>query len=190
MQTQRLPKAFFLGSYLGGTIATWITGWVFTSYFWRYWDWTYYDSYYYEYELPTWWFILYLIIVPISIYVFVVVSVFIYKAWASIQDGHVRAGPCKALGFLFIPLFNFYWIFQAIWGFAVDCNKYMARNNVNSAPRLPEGLFLAYCILYVVSLIPFVGIVTGIANFVIAAILISKTCDAINALPSPALKSS
>ncbi len=189
MQTRRLPKAFFLGSYLGGTIVTWIIGWVFSFYSLRYWDRTYYDSYYGN-ELPTWWFILYLIIVPISIYVAVVVSIFIYKAWASIQDGQVRAGPCKALGFLFIPLFNFYWVFQAVWGFAVDFNKYLARNNVNPARRLPEGLFLAFCILYVVSIIPFVGFVTGLADLVIAAILISKTCDSVNALPPPTLKPS
>ena len=186
----RLSKTFFLGSYLGGAIAGWISAWVFSAFLWRYSDSIYYDTYYYEWEPPTWWFVLYLIVVPISIYVTVVVSVLIYKAWASIQDGHVRTGPCKALGFLFIPLFNFYWIFQAIWGFAVDFNKYAARNNINAAPRLPEGLFLAYCILYVVGIIPFVGIATGIANLIIGALLISKTCDAVNALPSPNVKSS
>jgi uncharacterized membrane protein len=122
---QRLSKAFFLGSYLGGSIAAWLIGWVVWFYPWIYWDWRYYDSYYYEYEVPGWWFIFPLLVVPLSIYVCVVVCVFIYRAWASIQDGHVRTGPCKALGFLFIPFFNFYWIFQAVWGFAVDFNKYL-----------------------------------------------------------------
>jgi hypothetical protein len=187
---QRLSKAFFLGSYLGGTIVTFIAGWVLWCYFWIDYDWTYYDSYYYDLEEHSWGFIWpFLLVIPIAIYVFVVVSVFIYKAWASIQDGHVRTGPCKALGFLFIPLFNLYWIFQAFWGFAVDFNKYVARNNISGAPRLPEGLVLAYCILYVASIIPFVGIALGIANFIIGAILISKVCDAVNALPPPSAKS-
>ncbi|MBM3157088.1 MAG: hypothetical protein FJ004_07355 [Chloroflexi bacterium] len=189
MRTQRLSKAFFLGSYLGGTIATWIIGWVFWTYSWIYWDWTYYDSDYFEPEFPKWWFILLSLVIPISIYIFTVVCVFIYKAWASIQDGYVRTGPCKALGFLFIPLFNLYWIFQAFWGFAVDFNKYVVRNNVTAAPRLPEGLFLAFCILYVATIIPFVGIAISLANFVIGAILISKVCDAVNALPPLSPKS-
>ena len=185
---KRLSKAFFLGSYLGGTIAAWIIGWVVWSYSWIYYDWTYYDSYY-DVEEPAWWLILpLLLIIPIAIFVFVVVCVFIHKAWASIQDGHVRTGPCKALGFLFIPFFNFYWIFQAVWGFAVDFNKYVTRNNVSAAPRLPEGLFLAYSILYVAAIIPFVGIAIGIANFIIGAILISKVCDAVNALPPQSTK--
>ena len=185
---KRLSKAFFLGSYLGGTIATWIIAWVLWAYLWIDYDWSYYDSYI-DVEEPAWWFILpALLIIPIAIFVFVVVCVFIHKAWASIQDGHVRTGPCKALGFLFIPFFNFYWIFQAVWGFAVDFNKYTARNNVSAAPRLPEGLFLAYSILYVAAIIPFVGIAISIANFIIGAILISKVCDAVNALPPQSTK--
>ncbi|HUV53539.1 MAG TPA: hypothetical protein VMW64_10785, partial [Dehalococcoidia bacterium] len=108
---KRLSKAFFLGSYLGGTIAIWIIGWVIWASLWISYDWTYYSSYI-DVEEPAWWFILPLLIIPISIFVFVVVCVFIHKAWASIQDGHARTGPCKALGFLFIPFFNFYWIFQ------------------------------------------------------------------------------
>jgi hypothetical protein len=171
----RLSKAFFLGSYLGGTIAIWILGWVLIL--------TYGE------DKSTWTYIWPLIpLIPLAIYVSVVECVFIYKAWASIQDGHVRTGPCKALGFLFIPFFNFYWIFQAVWGFAVDFNKYAARNNINADSRLPEGLFLAYCILYVISIIPYVGFVTGIVNFIIAVILISKVCDAVNALPHPDTK--
>ena len=185
---KRLSKAFFLGSYLGGTIATWIIAWVLWAYLWIDYDWSYYDSYI-DVEEPAWWFILpALLIIPIAIFVFVVVCVFIHKAWASIQDGHARTGPCKALGFLFIPFFNFYWIFQAVWGFAVDFNKYASRNNVSAAPRLPEGLFLAYSILYVAAIIPFVGIAISIANFIIGAILISKVCDAVNALPPQSTK--
>jgi MFS family permease len=180
MQTQRLSKAFFLGSYLGGTIATWIIAWIIWALV----------LIYVEADESVWMFIWpFLLAVPISVYLFVVQCVFVYKAWASIQDGHVRTGPCKVLGFLFIPFFNFYWIFQAVWGFAVDFNKYVVRNNVSAAPKLPEGLFLTYSILYVVAIIPFVGFAIGIANFVIGAILISKVCDAVNALPPPSPKS-
>ena len=175
---QRLSKPFFLGSYIGCTVIIFILGWVWWSLILIYAD----DEFTWAFMWPI------ILVIPLSIYLAVVQCLFIYKAWASIQDGHVRSGPCQALGFLFIPLFNFYWIFQAIWGFAVDFNKYIARTNVNSAPKLPESLFLTYCILYLVSIIPFVNIVTGIANYIIAAILINKTCDAVNALPSPGVQ--
>jgi len=38
----------------------------------------------------------------------IVFMVLVYKMWASIQDGHARTRPESALGFLFIPFFNFY----------------------------------------------------------------------------------
>jgi hypothetical protein len=172
----RLSKRFFLGSYLGGTIALWIIGCVAATLMSIDID---------DKELP---WVIVSITVPLAllgISVCVVQCMFIYKAWSSIQDGHVRTTPRKALGFMFIPLFNFYWIFQAVWGFAVDFNKYAARNNVNLVKRLPENLFLAYCILFVIGLIPYVNYLTCIASFVVACMLINKTCDAVNDLPPP-----
>src|SRR5207244_3381658 len=78
--------------------------------------------------------------------------------------------------FLFIPFFGIYWIFQVFWGFAKDCNAYIERHSIN-AKRLPEGLFLACPILLLLSALPFVGI----ASAVVFAIVVSKTCDTINA---------
>jgi hypothetical protein len=43
-----------------------------------------------------------------SIYTFVI----LWKMWSSIQDGNARTTPGKAIGFLFIPFFNIYWIFK------------------------------------------------------------------------------
>ncbi len=37
----------------------------------------------------------------------------VYRMWAQIQSGHPRTTPACAVGFLFIPLFNLYWIFVA-----------------------------------------------------------------------------
>jgi len=125
--------------------------------------------------------------IPLAIYAFIVFCLFVHRSWSWIQDGHARTGPCKALGFLFIPFFNLYWIFEAYWGFAKDYNAYTARHGLQAAPKLPESLFLAYCILILVSLIPFVDFVTIIPNFIILAIIISKVCDAVNALPAPSM---
>lgn len=86
-----------------------------------------------------------------------------YKAWSSIQDGYARTTPGKAIGLLFIPFFNIYWVFQAIWGFAKDFNKYTERHSI-VARRLPEGLFLAYVIVVLANatlLLLFLAIVPG-----------------------------
>jgi len=104
-----------------------------------------------------------------------------YKSWAAIQDGHARTTPGKAIGFLFIPLFDFYWIFQAVWGLPKDFNAYLQRNSIPAA-RLPEGLFLAYCIICFLTWIPILGLVLFVVNCIIALIMVSALCDGINAI--------
>ena len=63
-----------------------------------------------------------------AIYSIVVYYVLLYKAWTAIQDGHARTTPAAAVGLMLVPMFNLYWQFQAIWGFAVDYNKYVSRH--------------------------------------------------------------
>ena len=41
----------------------------------------------------------------------VVTFILIYKMWAAIQGRGARTSAGMALGFMFIPLFNFYWLF-------------------------------------------------------------------------------
>lgn len=110
----------------------------------------------------------------------VVMLVLIYKMWAAIQDGQVRATPGKALGFLFIPLFNLYWVFQVFPGFADDYNAYAARHSLN-VPRLDRGI--TYCILTLCAIVPILGMLCVLVNFFIALMMISRICDAVNALP-------
>jgi len=127
------------------------------------------------------------------IYALVMECVLLYKAWKVIQDGSARTSPGKAVGFLFIPFFNLYWIFQAFWGFAKDYNAYVQRHHDVSAggisiPELSVNLFLAYCILLLVggllSAIPFLGAILQLVYFVLFILVTIKLCDAINNLPA------
>ena len=119
---------------------------------------------------------------PATLYLMVVNCVFLYKLWASIQDGRARTSPGAAVGFLFIPVYSVYWVFQALWGFARDYNAFIARHSVE-APRLPEGVFLAYVILSLVSGVPFLGFLASAAAFVLWLVIVSKASDGVNALP-------
>jgi hypothetical protein len=106
-----------------------------------------------------------------------VTMVLIYQMWKAIQDGRARTTPGKALGLLFVPVFNLYWVFQAFWGFAKDYNAYVDRHSLKLR-KLPERLFLAYTVLAVTQ-------VMFPVTFVVGLIMIWKICDAVNALPAP-----
>jgi hypothetical protein len=129
--------------------------------------------------------VLVVLIVVLCIYLTIVMAVFLHKLWSAIQAGSPRTTPGRAVGFLFIPLFNCYWIFQAFWGWTRDFNSFVATKSLR-APRMPEGLALAICILAIVSIIPIVGILCGVVNIVLMSIFASDACDGVNALASPA----
>ena len=72
----------------------------------------------------------------------------LYRAWSCLQPGGLaRSTPGKAIGFLFIPFFNYYWLFMAFYGLAKDWNQTVATySDLKAAPRLSEGVFLTFCI--------------------------------------------
>jgi len=120
--------------------------------------------------------------VLLIIYGAAVMCAFIYRMWAAIQDGHARTSPSRALGFLFIPLYQFYWVFQAYPGFAKDFNAFAARHSLN-VPRLSPGLFTAYAILCIVAMLPWLDVLLSPAIVIVGLILVARVCDAVNALP-------
>jgi type II secretory pathway pseudopilin PulG len=121
---------------------------------------------------------LFLVVFDIILY-----CLLIYKMWSAIQDGHARTTPGRAVGFLFIPFYGLYWIFVVFRGFALDYNALIERHHLN-LPRLPAGLFTAFAVLNVITGIPYLGCLTALPLLIIFPILASKTCDAVNALPT------
>ena len=85
-----------------------------------------------------------------------------YKMWAAIQDGHVRMSPGKAIGLLFVPLFNLFWTPWVVWGFSLGYNELIQRRGIR-VKRLPDKLFLGCGLLWLVSGIPLFGIVQDFA---------------------------
>lgn len=73
--------------------------------------------------------------------------IYLARAWRCLAYSDPRTTPGKAVGFLFVPLFNLYWYFVAFHGFPQDWNRIVSQHpDLARAPRLSEGVFLAYCI--------------------------------------------
>jgi hypothetical protein len=115
------------------------------------------------------------------IYSIVIFYILLYKSWKQIQDGQAQTTPGKAVGYNFIPFFNFYWIFVAYWGFARDYNKYIQRTQLN-IPVLNEPFFLTYCILILCTMVPYVGSLVMIACLVFEIMISNKMINAVNNL--------
>jgi hypothetical protein len=101
----------------------------------------------------------------------------LHGLWKTVQDGHARTTPGKAVGFLFIPLFNLYWIFVAFYGLAQELNRVIAQENAPVA-KTSEGLALAHCILICTAVIPLVNFAAAIAMPVVLFLNFKQLKDA------------
>lgn len=118
--------------------------------------------------------------VPIAFSV-VMWYVLIYKMWSAMPVGWGRTTPGKAVGFMFVPFFNVYWLFQVWWGWAQDYNRH-ASDQGGSLPRMSEGLALAMCILVFLTAIPLINLFAGIALLIVQIMVVSKVIHCVNAL--------
>jgi hypothetical protein len=124
-----------------------------------------------------------------DILAFIVLVVLVYKMWVALPAKNARTTPEKAVGYLFIPVYNFYWWFIALWGWSQDWNGYASKSN-GKISRVPEFLPLSIAILFFLSgtiglFLSLVGqqwasAIITIPNCILVPILIFKVCDALN----------
>ena len=119
------------------------------------------------------------------IYAMVIGSIVWYKAWQSIQDEHVRTTPGKAVGFLFIPIYSLYWVFQVIPGFAEDYNSYIQRHNIGGHPLSRQFFMTTTIVLLVTNLLAHIpslafSLTVSVIGFVMGMILFNQVIDAVN----------
>lgn len=108
--------------------------------------------------------------------------VVIYKMWASIREGgQARTTPGKAVGFLFIPFYNLYWLFQVWAGFPSDYNKYVEHNRL-PVPLLASGIYTVHPVLVALSVIPGLNLLTALVSVFTFVAVTAKTSDAVNLL--------
>lgn len=77
-------------------------------------------------------------------------TVIVRRAWANIDGGAQGLSPAKAQGFLFIPGFNFYWVFPALVSLATQTNAKAEAENVSQG-KLTRGFGLVIAILFCVT---------------------------------------
>ncbi|MDO4551096.1 MAG: hypothetical protein Q4C96_07580 [Planctomycetia bacterium] len=105
--------------------------------------------------------------------------ILIYRCWSVIQDEYVRTTPGRAVKFLFIPVFNLYWIFVAILGLAQDMNVFCNRYDIWDPYRNRIHLFSVFLSIIFVILgfffIPFaIPFIWTVRNFARAGAMIQK----------------
>jgi len=115
----------------------------------------------------------------------------LHRAWRSIQDGYARTTPGKAVGLMFVPLFNYYWVFQSFWGFAKDYNAHLDRCR-SSLPRITTWPYLVFAISFVglsALAAPLVGLIAWLSSCVFLPVVMNSMCNSVNRLADAATES-
>ena len=84
----------------------------------------------------------------------------LYIMWCQVPNKYTRITPSMAVGFLFIPLFNLYWIFIAYRGLAINLNRGL--HEVNSNYLISTKIVTSACIIFSLSLL--LTILTSLAG--------------------------
>jgi hypothetical protein len=117
--------------------------------------------------------------------------------WKILPLELARTTPGKAVGFLFIPIFNFYWYFPAIWGWAKDFNSFLRKRQIDSQ-RAPEEMGLAIAIFWVINSVvgpissfagvPVIETVLSSPILILIPVFVYKVCTILNNLPDEVKK--
>jgi hypothetical protein len=68
--------------------------------------------------------------------------IFLFRIWSIIPERYARCSGLKAVALLFVPLYNFYWIFPVIHGWSRSFNYYLLSRH-RGVRGVSEGLGLA-----------------------------------------------
>lgn len=125
----------------------------------------------------------------------IVALVFLYRAWKAIQTPYsIPAG--SAIGGLFIPLYWYYWVFQAVPGYAREYENFAAHHELR-LPKVNRGWLIAFAVCWIVAPMaplasvfftpnfPFGGVFGGANSLltICGVLAISRISDAVNRIP-------
>lgn len=84
--------------------------------------------------------------------------IFLYRSWEIVQDGHARTTPQRMIWRLIIPVYNFYWIFVAVFGLGREMQAYCRRHGLETV-RTRTGIRFAF-VSCVTMIIPGLNLLT------------------------------
>jgi len=89
------------------------------------------------------------LLIVFGLFMLVYLLFFTYHLWKRIQDGKTAITPGRAVGFLFIPFFNYAWIFWVWAGYAKELNKFRERHGLPG--RASKGITITFTIAWLLS---------------------------------------
>ena len=117
-----------------------------------------------------------------ALWIFMLVCQFalIYKLWSVIPPERAKTTPGMAIGFMFIPLFNIYWIFIVYYVLSQNMNDVLQSQG---RPRsVNETIPLVYCITVVASCMAYIGILPAMVSLVFYFLMFNELIQGVKTI--------
>jgi hypothetical protein len=102
--------------------------------------------------------------IPLCMVALVFDCIMHYRCWDALSPSQRRTTPGKAVGFLFIPFYNFYWVFVSYRGLAIDLGRATGKPD---AGGLGTTMAILYICQWVFIFVPVLSALVGIAYFIL-----------------------
>ena len=106
-----------------------------------------------------------------------------YRCWDALTASQRRTTPGKAVGFLFIPFYNFYWVFVSYRGLAFDLGRATAKPDAGGIGTAMAILFICHWVFFIV---PVLNALVDIAYFILWILFTRQVVAQANSLLSAA----
>ena len=102
---------------------------------------------------------------PLDPLALIFAALLLFRCWKALPEAHRKTTPGKAVGFLFIPFFNSYWVFM---GFPALAKGYHSYGKQVNDPEIKDmsGLGIAYAVVFVLVWVVFFTPAPGAVTFV------------------------
>lgn len=132
------------------------------------------------------------VMIIVSVLVILVSAVFsvvlLYNLWKFTISELKKHGlkpsietPGKAVGYLFIPFFNFYWVFMAMGKLPVDLNRIATARAGKTVMANELGIIIS--VATILSVIPVVGMVLALINMVLTPVFFILAINGVRNIP-------
>jgi len=108
--------------------------------------------------------VIFVLTLPVLVPAIVLSCIVHYKCWKAVPTEIARTTPGKAVGFLFIPFFSFYWAFVSYQGLAEDLNKAKGGKNYR---RMGIAIAVLFICGWTITWMPFVSTLLEIPSFIL-----------------------
>lgn len=123
--------------------------------------------------------LMWLVAFPLVVLSLIFECILHYKCWEVLQPNQRRTTPGKAVGFQFIPFYNFYWVFVCYRGLQIDLGN--AANKPNEG-GLGTALAIVWICALIVSFVPILDFFAGAAYFVLWILFTRKVVADANSI--------